>query len=145
MVLSSDRSVGDIGRELGVEWSAIRFGPLTGPLVLRWQAQRAEPHKTAGDEVGAVGLEPTTVLPCKPWSAVRRRTAAEPTASREHPAVQRRPAPCGGGRAMNARWAAPGRTLPRTPRAPSPKTLVGTDKPGGIVGVDSYDPDPGKA
>lgn len=47
------------------EWSAIRFGPLTGPLVLRWQAQRAEPHKTAGDEVGAVGLEPTTVLPCK--------------------------------------------------------------------------------
>ena len=65
MVLSSDRSVGDIGRELGVEWSAIRFGPLTGPLVLRWQAQRAEPHKTAGDEVEAVGLEPTTVLPCK--------------------------------------------------------------------------------
>jgi len=32
---------------------------------LGWQVQRAEPHKTAGHLVGAVGLEPTTVLPCK--------------------------------------------------------------------------------
>jgi len=38
---------------------------LTGPLVLRWLAQRAEPQKSAGHQVGAVGLEPTTVLPCK--------------------------------------------------------------------------------
>lgn len=68
MVLSSDRSVGDIARELGTRWSAIQFGPLTGPLVLRWQAQRAESHNTAGHQVGAVGLEPTTVLPCK-WHA----------------------------------------------------------------------------
>jgi hypothetical protein len=59
---------GDVARELSVQWSADPLRTPTGLLVLGWQGQRAEPHKTAGHEVGAVGLEPTTVLPCK-WHA----------------------------------------------------------------------------
>jgi len=76
VVLSSDRSVGDIGRELGVEWSAIRFGPLTGPLVLRWQAQRAEPHKTAGDQGGRGGTRTPDIClvsPGRPYGDGRLR------------------------------------------------------------------------
>lgn len=47
---------------------AFQSGLVTPPLVLGWQSHDAKPHKSAGHLVGAVGLEPTTVLPCK-WHA----------------------------------------------------------------------------
>jgi hypothetical protein len=68
MAFSSDWSVVDDARELRVQWSTDQFRTPTAPLVLGWQVQRAEQRKTAGHWVGAVGLEPTTVLPCK-WHA----------------------------------------------------------------------------